>query len=104
MKYLKHLFRHWTATDTVITLMFLLLSSVITLAIHVYKQDRNKVVYNPPCLCQQHKPGCPHGIIDECEYQFFVDDTMFTVYNNDRYVGAVPVDGSMGKLILKDNE
>lgn len=51
-----------------------------------------------------HKDNCPKSPTDPCEYQFFIEDTMVIVWNNERYVGGIPLDGSLKGLIIVDNE
>jgi predicted acetyltransferase len=38
------------------------------------------------------------------EYQFVVTDTMMTVWDNNRYVGLVKIEGELDSLIIADNE
>lgn len=38
-----------------------------------------------------------------CEYQFVVTDRSMTVYDGDRTVGTVPIEGQLDSLINLDN-
>lgn len=39
-----------------------------------------------------------------CEYQFIVEDNNVNVYDGNRCVGKIALDGSLKTLINKDNE
>jgi len=38
------------------------------------------------------------------EYQFVVNDSMITVYDNNRIVGTVKIEGQLDSLIMLDNQ
>jgi hypothetical protein len=42
--------------------------------------------------------------VDETEYQFYVTDDSISVYDYDRYIGTVKLEGQLKELIEKDNE
>lgn len=101
---MKKLFRNWHSSDTAVLLIMLCMLGLVLTTYYFYSNKPQQVITPNACSCQLHKPACPNNIVDPCEYQFFVEDSMFAVYNNDRFVGMAPVDGSMGKLIIQDNE
>lgn len=41
---------------------------------------------------------------DPCEYQFTITDDSLSVYDYNRYVGTVKIEGQLKQLINKDNE
>lgn len=41
---------------------------------------------------------------DPCGYQFTITDDSLSVYDYNRYVGTIKLDGSLEQLINKDNE
>lgn len=105
MKALKKFFSNWSGPETAFLLIVLLLMSTLFFSYHVYKNNKsNNQLKVYPCYCMMHKTYCPNGIIDPCEYQFFVEDTTISVYNNERYVGNIRLDGTLDSLITADNE
>ena len=48
--------------------------------------------------------GCSSYKHNPCEYQFIVTDDSLTVYDGDRTVGTVKIQGQLDSLIIEDNK
>lgn len=106
MKRFKDFFKNWGGPDTAIALLVVLTICTVSLCYNTYSRDDHSenALKTYSCYCMMHKPHCPNNIQDPCEYQFYVEDTSIAVYNNDRYVGCVPLQGALDSLITADNE
>jgi len=52
------------------------------------------MIYNKPIVPKKNS----------CEYQFIVTDDSITVYDGDKTIGTVKLEGQLDSLIIKDNE
>jgi hypothetical protein len=54
--------------------------------------------------CKPHDTIVVKTLVDSTEYQFNVIDDSAYVYNNQRYVGVIKLNGTLDSLIISDNQ